>query len=221
MPYCYLVHLSERLGQPRGEFPSSRGFAQHYLGHVTHDLPGRMYTHKHDRHNGSSLLWTAHQRGYTIEVVRVWWAPWPAPWLLEHGLKSLKRAPDLCPVCNPQWFTQGVDYEKLLWKGVKLIQSWRNYVPPSDRTIRRMAIEACHMEVEDAMAGYAPDGQLIHPSVDPFSTWVSDEDVQTIERQIAAEERRQSAIATRRRHQGPPVELPERPYVHIEGEINF
>ena len=81
---CYLIHFSKRLHH-----------AGHYIGFTT-NFQQRMQAHRNNI--GAKLLRALNLIGISWKVVRVWPG---ASNEFEFDLKALKKAPRLCPVCNP------------------------------------------------------------------------------------------------------------------------
>lgn len=205
MPYVYLIHLAEPIGSD-----NPRGRASHYMGWVANNLAHRIWEHQHDRSQASGIIWEACQRGLAITLVRTWYVPWPKPWLLEHGLKANNRHSTFCPCCNERWNRHGIDYEAIMWRGVRRIQQWRPDFLVEPSIITSMARYTAHIEPRAALEGQ----ELTWEEEDPFAGLVTPELNRAIDREIALQD-----LYRRRRLSAQPIPLPE--YVHEEGEINF
>lgn len=188
LPLAYLLHFSE----PVGNTSNPRAMAKHYLGHAT-DLVHRLWEHEHDPYNAGKLVYAAHERGITVSLVRCWVAPHPRPWLVEHGLKALKQASLLCPICNPDRYQRfGASGLHLIQKGIRHIQHFKpGYEPPPPEVIARMAAQVRDVPVSDAIAG------MVYDPENPFAHLVTEAEIRAgeIERAVIERARRKRASA--------------------------
>ena len=110
----YLYHLEKPLGQAqddatraaRGLPPRKKDYTphtQHYIG-LTGDLDKRDNAHRSRK--GSRLLAVAQDRGIDFHVVRTWDGN------REKELKRRKDARQLCPICNPEHWSNNARDER-------------------------------------------------------------------------------------------------------------
>lgn len=78
--------------------------ARHYLGWTEGDPRVRMATHVKGR--GSGLVKAAIASGLTVEIARTWEGK---DRHFERWLKRKKKAPSLCPICNPRAMNRARD----------------------------------------------------------------------------------------------------------------
>lgn len=93
----YLLHLDKPL--MRGTSPAGKALqAGHYIG-WTADLIQRMFEHVDGK--GSRFTRVCVLRGVDFSLARVWEGA-QFDRRFERRVKSYKKAPRLCPICNPQ-----------------------------------------------------------------------------------------------------------------------
>jgi predicted GIY-YIG superfamily endonuclease len=81
---CYLIH-----------FDTPYRHARHYLG-TTSRLTSRL--HEHQTGAGARLMEVVTGAGISWRLARLW----RGGRRIERELKNKKRAPALCPICNPR-----------------------------------------------------------------------------------------------------------------------
>jgi hypothetical protein len=95
MPYIYLLHFEERIGDLTRPHTS----AQHYLGWADrYDLRIRAHI---NGYSDASIVRFVHSRGIGIRAVRLFSGE-GACRDVERLLKKGGRAPRFCPICNPK-----------------------------------------------------------------------------------------------------------------------
>ncbi len=94
--YVYLLHFSEKLGNPS----NARGQAQHYLG-STGNLDARL--HLHHNGNGSAIMTAVGKAAISWQVCRLWrFDSCEDARKFEARLKRRHESPLFCPLCNPR-----------------------------------------------------------------------------------------------------------------------